>query len=224
MNMYAYCLNSPINAVDPSGFFIIDINPLINPLMNVMRILVQVGNAFIRQALTTLGITGQRREGWEEGLILFSMWVNETTDEVILGRGNAFVEELMYTDVIEAARAEFYEKNYGKPLDEWEEVPIKYDFGLIQLFTPEDSLNPALHVLGGFKGLITPRTTDDGEDTITVTNTMSWESYWRILDEFGFPLQYRLICCLKMIDDMEITITWAEQVASIPWPPSDSNE
>jgi len=219
LNMYTYCLNSPINAIDPSGCLIV-----IDPAKFMMRMVVRAGNILIRRALAAAGIEGQRREGWAEGLTLFSMWVNETTDEVILGRGNAFVEELMYTDPIEAARAEFYEKNYGKPLDEWVKVPIDYDFGLIQLFTPEDSLNPALHVLGSFKGVITPRTTDDGEDTITITNTMSWESYWRILDEFGFPLQYNLICCFKMIDDMEITITWTEQVAGIPWPPSDSNE
>ena len=175
MNMYAYCLNSPINAVDPSGCLIT--GPIITgPFLDYMRIargIVRVGNALIRRALAAAGIEGQRREGWEEVLTLFSMWVNETTDEVILGRGNALVEELMNTAVIEKTRAEFYEKNYGKPLAEWEKVTGDYQFGKKQLFTPEDSLNPALHFLGSFDIVITPRTTDDGEDTITITNTVS---------------------------------------------------
>ena len=223
LNMYAYCLNSPINAIDPSGCLI-----GIDPSIFIMRRVVRVGNFLIRRvlaaALAAAGIEGQRREGWEEGLTLFSMWLNETTDEVILGRGNAFVKELMYTAPINAARVDFNAVNAGKPLDEWVEVPIKYEFGLIQLFTPEDSLNPALHVLGGFKGVITPRTTYDGEDTITVTNTMGWESFWRILDAFGFPVYYRVICCFKMIDDMEITITWTEQVAGPPPPPTEPDD
>jgi len=172
LNMYAYCLNSPINAIDPSGCFTSTF---------MAKLVVRAGSILIRRALAAAGIEGQRLEGWEEALTLFSMWVNETTDEVILGRGNALVEELMYTAPIGAARADFNQVNSGKPLDEWEEVPIDYDFGLTQLFTP-DALNPALHFLASFRGVITPRTTEDGEDTITVTNTVSWDSFWRILD------------------------------------------
>jgi len=182
----------------------------------MMKMFVRGGNLLIRRALEAAGIGGQRLEGWQEALTLFSMWVNGTTDEVIMGRGNAFVEELINTAPIQAAREDFNQVNAGKPLDEWEEVTIDYSFNLIQLLNPEDSFNPALHFLGSFKGKITPRTTEDGEDTITITNTVSWESYWRILDAFGFPSQYRLICCLKMIDDMEVTITWTEQVAAPP--------
>ncbi len=224
MNMYAYCLNSPINAIDPFGSLTVRLPIIIPDPMTIARYIVRAGNAAIRHILPSLGFTEQRLQGWEEALTLFSMWVNETTDEVTLGRGNALVEELMYTDPIQAARADFYEKNYGKPLDEWEEVPIRYDFGLIQAITPEDSLNPALHFLGSFEGVITPRTTDDGEDTITITNKVSWESYWRILDKLGFSAYYNLISHLKVIDDMDMTITWTEKVAPPPWPPSDPDE
>ena len=223
LNMYAYCLNSPINlnspisAIGPSGF-IIGIDPIF-----MAKIVVRVGNYLIRRALAAAGIDGQRLEGWQEALTLFSMWVNETTDEVIMGPDYAFVRELMNTAPINVARADFNAVNAGKPLSEWQEVlSDDYRFGPMEFIAA--GTNPALHFLGQFAVTITPRTTDDGEDTITVTNTVSWESYWRFLDKFGSPLQYGLIYSFKMIDDMETTITWTEQVIPPPWPPTEPDD
>jgi len=170
--------------------------------------------------------------GYGDGMNMYTYCLNNPTNVIdpsgcfplqLMARGVVRVANILIRRALAAARQKFYEKNNGKPLDEWEEEPTKYTFGIPQLFSP-DSLNPALHFLGSFSGVITPGTDPNGEDTITVTNIVSWESYWRILDRFGFPLQHRMISCLNVIDDMKMTITWTEQVAEPARPPTDPND
>jgi len=109
--------------------------------------------------------------------------------------------------------------NAGKPLSEWQEViggPDK--FGPIEVI--KAGFNPALQFLGNFDVKITPRTTEDGEDTITVTNTVSWESYWRFLNIFGISIPsnpFGDVC-----GDMKMIITWTEQVGAPPTPSTES--
>jgi hypothetical protein len=196
VNLYRYCRNNPLGRIDPSG-------NMSWPVWGVKQLGLWVANKVFSDCVP---------DDWQEALTLFSQWVRgEGPDEWVLGRGNALVEDLIGTEQIEGAMQAFRDANAGRPFEEW--TPVTYQPYGKEGFTVQDAIdagtNAALQMLGGFTVVVTPRESEDGSETITVRNAMSWHSFWRFVELFGweapesFPRDEWTPC-----GNMDTTMTW----------------
>jgi len=111
----------------------------------------------------------------------------------------------------------FISANAGLPLEEWTSITYHHTFDPMEVL--KAGTNPALQFLGSFDVAITPRQTEDGEETITVTNRVSWTSYWRFLRYFGLPVPASWARnSFAMCGDMYTTLTWAESILPVTDP------